>query len=470
MKKHLLSLLSILLMTFALQAQDATENAKKNKKEKIYNEKGELIKKGWNFGPLPVVGFNSDLGFQYGACVDIFNYGDGSRYPKFDYKMNLEVSAYTKGSLNLRFYGDYYNLIPNSRLFVDAGYFTDKRFEFYGFNGFASPYYNDLYVLKQQSFENFDPNFNSIFYRMDRKQFRFNSCLRSKFGFGEHFYYGVGLSYFNYNMGRINIHNEEYLYDEQMTLYELYRESGLIRANEADGGNVTQVKLAFIYDSKNHDSDPTKGAYFEATLTGSPDIIDGEGYSHITFNAVWQQYIPIVEENLTFAYRLVTQNVIAGEIPYYAMFNSNMLFYKKMSTDAMGGANSVRGINRNRVIGAGYAWLNAEFRWKVAGFQFINQNWNIALNPFFDAGIVTQSYRLEEQKTAWETIEKNYNISGYEENLIYSGEKEGLHTSAGCGLKLIMNRNFIISAEAAKALDARDGKGMKVYIGFNYLF
>ena len=470
MKKHLLSLLSILLMTFALQAQDTTENAKKNKKEKIYNEKGELIKKGWNFGPLPVVGFNSDLGFQYGACVDIFNYGDGSRYPKFDYKMNLEVSAYTKGSLNLRFYGDYYNLIPNSRLFVDAGYFTDKRFEFYGFNGFASPYYNNLYVLKQQSFENFDPNFNSIFYRMDRKQFRFNSCLRSKFGFGEHFYYGVGLSYFNYNMGRINIHNEEYLYDEQMTLYELYRESGLIRANEADGGNVTQVKLAFIYDSKNHDSDPTKGAYFEATLTGAPDIIDGEGYSHITFNAVWQQYIPIVEENLTFAYRLVTQNVIAGEIPYYAMFNSNMLFYKKMSTDAMGGANSVRGINRNRVIGAGYAWLNAELRWKVAGFQFINQNWNIALNPFFDAGIVTQSYRLEEQKTAWETIEKNYNISGYEENLIYSGEKEGLHTSAGCGLKLIMNRNFIISAEAAKALDARDGKGMKVYIGFNYLF
>ena len=470
MKKHLLSLLSILLMTFALQAQDTSDNAKKNKKEKIYNEKGELIKKGWNFGPLPVVGFNSDLGFQYGACVDIFNYGDGSRYPKFDYKMNLEVSAYTKGSLNLRFYGDYYNLIPNSRLFVDAGYFTDKRFEFYGFNGFASPYYNDLYVLKQQSFENFNPNFNSIFYRMDRKQFRFNSSLRSKFGFGEHFYYGVGLSYFNYNMGRINIHNEEYLYDEQMTLYELYRESGLIRANEADGGNVTQVKLAFIYESKNHDSDPTQGAYFEATLTGAPDIIDGEGYSHITFNAVWQQYIPIVEENLTFAYRLVTQNVIAGEIPYYAMFNSNMLFYKKMSTDAMGGANSVRGINRNRVIGAGYAWLNAEFRWKVAGFQFINQNWNIALNPFFDAGIVTQSYRLEEQKTAWETIEKNYNISGYEENLIYSGEKEGLHTSAGCGLKLIMNRNFIISAEAAKALDARDGKGMKVYIGFNYLF
>ena len=479
MKKQFTLLLSILLMAFVLNAQDTIQNKDntKKKKEKIYNEKGELIKKGWNFGPLPVVGFNSDLGFQYGACVDIFNYGDGSRYPKFDYKMNLEVSAYTKGSLNLRFYGDFYSLIPNSRLFIDAGYFTDKRFEFYGFNGFASPYFNDIYVMNDATDngrntlrEEFDPEFNSVFYRMDRKQFRFNSCLRSKFGFGEHFYYGVGLSYFNYNMGRINIHNEEYFYDQQMTLFELYRESGLIRENEADGGNVTQIKLAFIYDSKNHDSDPTKGAYFEATVTGAPDFIDRDGYSHMTFNAVWQHYIPIVKENLTFAYRLVTQNVI-GEIPYYAAFNSNMLFYKKMSTDAVGGVNSVRGINRNRVIGAGYAWLNAELRWKVVGFQFINQNWNVALNPFFDAGMVTQSYRLAEQETAWNTIQEKYWTSPENaENLIYSGTKEGIHTSAGCGLKLIMNKNFIISAEAAKALNARDGEKLKFYIGFNYLF
>ena len=476
MRKHLLSMLSILLMTFALQAQNTDQDVKKNKKEKIYNEKGELIKKGWNIGPLPVVGYNSDLGFQYGACVDIFNFGDGSKYPNFDYKMNLEVSAYTKGSLNLRFYGDYYNLIPNSRFFFDAGYFIDKRFEFYGFNGFASPYFSDLYVLRQQStvnsqqelIENFDPNFNSILYSMKRNQFRFNSCLRTKFNFGENFYYGVGLSYFSYNMGRIGITNKDYKYDEQMTLFELYKESGLIRANEADGGNVTQLKLAFIYDSKNHDSDPTRGAYFEATVTAAPDFIDREKYSHMTFNVVWQHYIPIVKENLTFAYRLVTQNVIAGEIPYYALFNSNMLFYKRMSTDAIGGANSVRGINRNRVIGAGYAWLNAEFRWKIASFQFINQNWNIAINPFFDAGMVTQSYRLAEQEEAWNKIQEEYSTSG--SDLIYSGEKEGLHSSAGCGLKLIMNKNFIVSAEAAKALDARDGKGMKVYIGFNYLF
>ena len=33
-------------------------------------DKSEIIKTGWNFGPLPVVGFDSDLGFQYGLCCD----------------------------------------------------------------------------------------------------------------------------------------------------------------------------------------------------------------------------------------------------------------------------------------------------------------------------------------------------------------------------------------------------------------
>ena len=40
--------------------------------------KPDRIKKGWNFGALPSVLFNSDLGFQYGLLANIFNYGDSS--------------------------------------------------------------------------------------------------------------------------------------------------------------------------------------------------------------------------------------------------------------------------------------------------------------------------------------------------------------------------------------------------------
>ena len=50
MKRHLLILFALFLSVSAFS-----------------QDKKEIIKKGWNFGPLPVVGFDADLGFQYGA-------------------------------------------------------------------------------------------------------------------------------------------------------------------------------------------------------------------------------------------------------------------------------------------------------------------------------------------------------------------------------------------------------------------
>src|SRR5574344_1226795 len=102
MKKLLLIALALLISAYGF----SQDNQKKTKKEKTLNEKGEIIKKGWNFGPLPVVGYDADLGFQYGVTCDIFNYGNGSRYPRYDYKMNVEASRNTGGSSVLRFYAD----------------------------------------------------------------------------------------------------------------------------------------------------------------------------------------------------------------------------------------------------------------------------------------------------------------------------------------------------------------------------
>ncbi len=48
-------LIITLLLTFLMMAQD---------NGKSLDEKGEIIKKGWNFGPLPVVGHNGDMGFR----------------------------------------------------------------------------------------------------------------------------------------------------------------------------------------------------------------------------------------------------------------------------------------------------------------------------------------------------------------------------------------------------------------------
>jgi hypothetical protein len=49
----------------------------------------------------------------------------------------------------------------------------------------------------------------------------------------------------------------------------------------------------------------------------------------------------------------------------------------------------------------------------------------------------------------------------------YKAEK--LHTSAGAGLRIVMNENFIVAVDYGRALSDQDGKS-GMYIGLNYLF
>ncbi|HNY53687.1 MAG TPA: hypothetical protein PKJ27_09670 [Bacteroidales bacterium] len=45
----------------------------------------EKARTGWKFGgALPAISFDSNLGFQYGALVEFYNYGKPSIYPKWD--------------------------------------------------------------------------------------------------------------------------------------------------------------------------------------------------------------------------------------------------------------------------------------------------------------------------------------------------------------------------------------------------
>ena len=439
MKRILFSLL-IGAATLGLSAQE--------------NAKNEIVKQGWNFGPLPVVGWDSDLGFQYGACVDIFNYGDGTNYPSYNYKVNLEASTYTGGSSLLRCYGDFKTLIPDGKLFFDCTYFNAKKFDFYGFNGYASPYFGPSFGHNEGE--------KSEFYWMRRNQFRLVTSVQRRITGNLH--WAAGFGYYNIVTGNVNLEG----YNGQNTLYQMYRNAGLIRDNEAHGGNVLQLKAGLVYDTRDHDSDPTRGVNIEATLVGAPDIIDRKGYSNLGFTFVGSQYVPVWKDKLTFAYRLGIQTKLAGEIPYYFINNLNTLFFRKVYTEGLGGNASVRGINRNGVIGNGMAWLNTEFRWRIVNFRFINQNFHIALNPFFDMGQVIQPYRLEEQKEAYRNSLVYGAVNG--PNCFYSGDEEKLHATAGCGLKIVMNRNFVISVEMARALDGRDGQKLWNNIGFNYLF
>ena len=144
MKKFisLLAAIALCLPAFAAETEASDKEVKetKKKKEVTYNEKGEIIKTGTNFGPLPVVAFDADRGFQFGALLNLYNFGNGDTYPNPKSQWYFEASAYTKGSYKFVVNYDNKTLIPGVRMSICTGYYGDKALDFYGLNGYQSIY------------------------------------------------------------------------------------------------------------------------------------------------------------------------------------------------------------------------------------------------------------------------------------------------------------------------------------------
>ncbi|MBQ5595561.1 MAG: hypothetical protein IIU75_00650, partial [Rikenellaceae bacterium] len=90
--KHILTIFAALLATINVVAQNAEPTAEPAPAKK------EIIKTGYNFGPLPAVAFDADKGFQLGALLNIYDFGDGSTYPNTRQQWYFEASFFTKGS------------------------------------------------------------------------------------------------------------------------------------------------------------------------------------------------------------------------------------------------------------------------------------------------------------------------------------------------------------------------------------
>ena len=144
MKKTIITAFAAMLLcipSFSTETTSSDEaKESKKKKEVTYNEKGEIIKTGLNFGPLPVVAFDADRGFQYGALLNIYNFGDGSTYPNPKSWWYIEASAYTGGTWNLYLNYDNREIWDNTRLSICTNYSNESALDFYGFNGYQSIY------------------------------------------------------------------------------------------------------------------------------------------------------------------------------------------------------------------------------------------------------------------------------------------------------------------------------------------
>jgi len=411
----------------------------KAKKEVQYNEQGQIIKTGMNFGPLPAVAYDADKGFQLGAILNLYQYGDGSTYPNYFNRWYFEASYFTKGSMLFQIQHDNKNLIPGVRWSTSAAFNVDKAFDFYGFNGYGAYYNYDRMGIKndKKAIKNgAEPDLEKYRYN---PYYRFNKTtlyVKSDFvgRITDHLKWEAGYHFRMYNqheIDRISINKKKNWYDTfpsqyvdaegtthstfdnttkwgnetpmtddprgyQPTLFELYQDWGIISDGEVYNKNGkpymfdSSLRLGLMYDSRDKEGAPTRGIWAEGHVTLAPKWL-GSSNSYYRYAMTFRHYVPIVQNDvLTFAYRASYEGTFGKDCPYYALPYATVVG-NDGDKDGFGSYRTTRGILRTRVVGLDQMLWTAEMRYKFVEFQLFKQNIAFSLTAFTDGSMVTRT-------------------------------------------------------------------------------
>ncbi len=457
-------LLAAVMFPTVNYAQDGTQDKK------------EIVKKGYNFGPLPAVAFDADKGFQLGALLNIYDFGDGTVYPNTRKQWYFEASFFTKGSQLFVVSYDSKFLIPGIRFSTALAVTNDNAMDFYGFNGYQSFYDHE----KVKAGKDGDSFIYTPKYRTKRLAALFKADFIGNLWDNRLFWEaGYHLSHFkqdaiNRNKINKNKDEDEVFPDNEPTIFELYRQWGIIPDDVADGGTNSTLRLGLLYDTRDKEAAPSRGVWAEAHVTLAPKWL-GTSNPYYKYSATLRHYVPVIEnDKLTFAYRLNYQGTFGDNAPYYVLPYITTMG-QSYDRDGMGGFRTIRGIMRNRVQGLDMASYNAEFRWRFATFTMGNQNIALGLNCFSDGTMVTKEYDMSFGRTANEfpTVEEfNKAMSSYNSYRAMGLAEDKPHITLGAGFRFIMNQNFIVCLEYGKPVgkySKQDGNGA-FYINTGYLF
>lgn len=421
--------------------------------------KARNYKKGWKPFPFPILGYNTDIGLQYGVGLDLPCYGDGSVYPKYFHSFYLEASFTTKGGSIFQFFYDSEKLIRKIRVTADLSYLTEKALDFYGFNG-----YQAVYNHSWEDDEDTTDYVTRVFYRHERKLFKFALSFQGRF-IAEHLNWFAGATILNTNVGSVDIdklnkgQKEEKRLPDTAGLYDNYVTWGIISGKESKGGMNNFIKVGFVWDNRDNEPNPMHGIWSEIDFVMAPKFLGDGKFGFIKMALIHRHYITVLRDKLSFAYRLAYQGTIAGTAPFYIqpiMINS---WEKTTTIDGLGGSRNIRGILRNRVVGDGIIYGTAEVRWKIVNFHLFRQPWYFAANAFTDAGMVVQDIPVSKRE-----IPSSVDQSAY----FHSGNDRP-HLAFGGGLKLAYNENTVLALDIGYTPDKQNGN-IGIYIGFGFLF
>jgi len=276
-----------------------------------YNEKGRA-----NFEVLPIVNYDSDVGFGYGAKAFLFDL--------IEQKESFDLILYnsTKGERWYRFVfsiedfesrqGTEYPLALDVILDFDKF----KNYKYYGINNFTNYSSSNDYEI------------------YTREQFEFTAMLSR--GFTKNIVVEAGISYKVFNSFN-------------------FESDGLLLNTPSDFNRrkikYHSLRLNGRYDTRNSFINPSGGI---VVLLESESALES-GISNISFAKValnFQNYLSILNPEIIWASRILAQIILPSDIPFQIQL-------------PIGGNRTVRGLPQDRYLSSSTIVINNEIRFPI---------------------------------------------------------------------------------------------------------
>lgn len=380
-RRHLLLALLTLIFAFLLPGEALARRKKK--------DTGPPKPDRLEFGALPAINYDIDLGFGFGAIASLAKFATG--YRPYKWRLELLLSATVKrlpgGGYEFPFHDDYLNfdfpgLLQNRlRISGRAGF---RKFANTGYYGFG----NDSASLTP--WDMIDPDEDLAAYQAARKYHRFDHIypllqlnarvqlwdrstpeqrrrIEALVGFNST--YNIVDPYPGSKL-EMDIAAKQQDTVDGKTLANLLRGT--------DPHALLVINLGLLFDTRDHEYTPTRGTFTEISVRSSPGVQQDLRYAGITVNSAW--YHAIVGERLSVAFRGVA-DVISGDAPFYELTRFGAL----MPRDGPGGGWSLRGIPRQRYSGKVKLIQNLELRSIFWKFNIRKSRFAVGAVAFVDA-------------------------------------------------------------------------------------
>jgi hypothetical protein len=341
------------------------------------------------FGALPAVSYDTDLGFGFGLIASFARFATG--YSPYKWRLELLLSATVKRApgkgAEFPFHDDYLNFdfpgLANGLLRITgrAGF---RKFSNTGYHGFG----NDSASLTP--WDGIDPDTDLAAYQAARKFHRFDHIFplllfnarirlwdRSTPTERRRIEALVGINA-TYNIVRPYAGS---LLEQDIAATRQDTPDGRTLANLLRGTDphaLLVLNLGALFDTRDHEYTPTRGTFTEISARSSPGVQQDLRYVALTVNSAW--YRSIVGDYLSVALRGVG-DVILGDAPFYELTRFGAL----MPRDGPGGGWSLRGIPRQRYAGKIKLIQNLELRSMFWKFNIRKSRFAVGAVAFVDA-------------------------------------------------------------------------------------